>query len=251
MSNVIAKVNGHPLTVGDIDPYLWDWRHKEVEQDFINYLMVKTAADAAGISVTPEEVQSALDAFLKRYQATLRPGQTLADALDAQGSSQSRLFLREESQLLLKKLMLKGFSSADYVKVSTVIFGGPADKGDLLAQDLKKANDAYSSLQKGGSWKAALAQGTTHPGADNPDGSLGWRPKSVFPKDARDQFAGLAPGGFTKPEQTPFGVQIFRLDELGANAKGQDASDLATYFLDSNRTSFLQQLRQRTKIERY
>lgn len=249
-SALVARVNGVPINAGDIDKLLWDWRHREVEQDLINYLTVKTAADAAGISASEEEVHAELETFLKRFSQTLSPGQDPKEVLSAQGAPPSRLFLKMRTQVLLRKLQLKDFKPADYVRVATIVFGGPGLQGDALKSVVDKANQSFDKLQQGGSWDAALASTTTDANVLNSHGELGWKALAAFPKPTRDLVQSTMVGHYTAPQVTANGIQIFRVEAKGAEVKGDDLKALQDYFVAATRGQFVSALQAKTNVER-
>ena len=249
LTNSVAKVNGIEIKADEVDRLTWEWRHREVEQDLIDFLVVKTAAKKAGIAVSPEEVDAEIQAYLKRYQAP--PGKTAEQALEAQGVPRSRLFLKIRSQLLLRKLQLAEFHPEEFVKVSTAIYGAENERPEILAQDMKRAQTAYEQLSKGTPWQTVLASSTNRPEVLSSGGLIGWRPKKAFPDAVRIQFDAAKPGTYTKPAQTQNGIQIFRVEQLGSAAKPSDIEELKGAYLTSSRTEFIKRLTATAKIERY
>lgn len=246
---VVAKVNGDPIRAQDLESYLWDWRAFEAAQDLTSYQMVAAEARRQKVSVTDAEVQQELDKNLEQLRKELRPGQTLQGLLLERGFPKSRLYLRVKTERLLNKLVLKAFDPKPFVRVSTIVVRPLTERATDVAQALQRADDAYNALKNGEPWGDVLARHTDDTPTLQNGGLLGWREIRAFPPTVQQEMATLKPGGFTKPAQTANGIQIFRLEAVGAGATGAQLEELRNAYLQGTRQKFFEDLRARTKIE--
>jgi foldase protein PrsA len=249
-TQVMATVNGVPIRAEDVQAFLLEWRAQEVVEDLINYQVVRTEAQKHTISVTDQEVTEELDRLLKQVEEQLQPGQTLAETLLAEGQTRSRLFLRLKTEMLLRRLILRDFNQADYVKVSTMVFPAQSPQSDHVAEALKRAEEAYARLERGESWDDVLQSVTTDQRALAARGQLGWRQTTAFPETVQEQFKQIKITQVTKPAQTVNGFQIFRLEMTGRDASGDDLEELQNLFFQSMRNQKFEELRAAAKIER-
>jgi hypothetical protein len=247
-NQTVATVNGVAVTAGDIEPMLWQVSRRSLEHDFVDYLIVKGAADAAKVVVSDTEVNARMTKFLDQMRATLTPGQTLESMLQAKEFSDARLFLRVKTQVLLEKIQLQSFHPKDWVKVSTMIFETPGKKPDVMKAAAYKATQFYGKLTNGGSWDQLFAQVTTDPNALKGKGALGWHSLDVFPQSARDQLTQLKLGGITRPVETANAIQIFRLDGIGAEASGSELEALKQSYLASTIGTTIKAIRAKAKV---
>jgi sulfur carrier protein ThiS len=250
-TKVVAKVNGTPISVSDIEPLLWEWRHAEVEQDLINYLMVKAACDKAGVTATDAEVQLQVDQLMNKLSKQVPAGRTVADILAAQGSTPSRVFLKVKTQVLVEKLQLSTFHPEDFIKISTIEFPSNTNKGDGFKIAADKAKAAYALLQKATPWDTVLASTTNDQQVLSRSGSLGWKALGAFPGKVKQQFPTLAVGQVTTPQETALGVQVFRIDMKGKDATGKDLDDLRNFYLGLTRSNVLALIKSEVKVERF
>lgn len=247
---VVARMNGKDITVGEVLPYLWEWRANEALEDLLNYRLIKEEADKQLVSVTQEEVEKELKAQLDRVKSSIPPGDDLDTYIKEQGFPRSRLYLRLTAELLLDKIVLKSFDADKFVEVSTIIIRPRSEAATDLAEAIKQAQAAYDDLKKGQTWEIVLKKYGNEPNAVSANGRLGWRMISVFPAPVKEDLLLIKTGEFTRPAQTQNGIQIFRLDRRGREAKGEDLEALRNQFRAEARQSILDQLRKNTKIER-
>ncbi len=246
---VIVKVNGKPITAAQLEPLLYDWNLRQTAQEYAAYEVLRLEAAKEGIKISEAEVNAAFKSKIEQAKKALKPGQTLQQLMAEQSFTNSKLYLSVKADILLDKMADQGFTASNYVKVSTIEFRPDNDQTTALADAIKKADDAYAKLQKGEKWLAVLQTATTQPEVLKNEGLIGWKTLSVFPASVQTQFASMAPGGVSKPAQTPNGIQIFRLEQTGKMAKGTELEDLKKLYHTSSRNKLLARLRQEMKIE--
>ncbi len=249
-SKVLAKVDGKDITAADVAPYLWDWRGQEALEDLLQYRMIKLQADKLQLTLPEAEVEAELKAQMDRVKTSLQPGEELDDYIRMQGFPKSRLYLRLSAELLLDKIVMRSFEPDRYVEVSTILIRPRSESANDLSEALRLAQEAYDSLKKGSKWEDVLKKYTNEPAALQSNGRLGWRMLGVFPQPVREDMLQVNVGQCTRPAQTQNGIQIFRLEKRGKDAKGEDLEALKGQFRGEARPNILEQIRKDAKIER-
>lgn len=245
---ILAKVGNVPIRASDLESYLWDWQAYEALQDLITHQMIAREAKRLKVAVADATVQAELDRQLASLKQQLPPGETLEGSLRDRGFPKSRLFLRIKSEELLNAIVLKSFVPKDYVKVSTIVVRPRSEQATDLADALKRAKAAHTALINGEPWSDVLSRFSPDATTLSTQGLLGWKELAVFPPTVKAELATKAPGGITKPAQTPNGLQIFRLEARGATAAGETLSELKQTYLQGTRAKYLEDLRKRTTI---
>lgn len=251
VNQVLARVNGVEIKTSDVDALLWEWRKAEVVNELVTFGIVRDAAKKEDISATDAEVKKEVAALLEGIKTNLPAGQTIEQAMEQEGTSPSRLFIRVKTEVLLRKLILKGFQAKDYVKVSTIVIKPASASTDDLRVALEKADKAYNRLVGGEQWLQVLTAVTTDERAIASEGQVGWRPLSIFPETVRTDVAALKKGGFTKPAQTPNGIQIFRIDALGRQPTADELQELQESYVGGQRQGVMAKLRGAAKVEKF
>ena len=247
---VLAKVNGVTIKADDIASLLWEARGEEILNDYVAYHLLKAQAEKQGVLVGDADVQRRMATLLKEQGAELPPGTDPQVALDAQGLTASRLFLNVKTDLLLDGLVAVAFRPADYVKVSTIIVVPKTqDPADVTAAT-QKLMQAAARIKAGETWEKVAGETIEDPNAKNTGGLLGWRPLDVFPASLRGEMAAMAPGGISGVAATSFGVQMFRVEAQGKDAKAEALEELRGVAGRSLREKILQDVRAGAKIER-
>lgn len=250
-NKVLAKVNGAPITFAEAERLAGDWRAWEVVQDLIAYKMLNGEAKKLGVSATAAEVEAELQKQLANYSKNLRQGQTLNQVLRESGFPRSRLWLRVKSQILLDKIVLREFNAAEFVDVSTIMIPAKSEQLSDLQEAIEQAKKASQDLASGVSWDTVLKRFQTDPEVLKTHGHLGWRRLAVFPESIRKDLMSLKEGGATKPAQTSNGIQIFRVDRWGKDAKGEVLKQLREEHVNASRQPALERIRKSAKIEEF
>lgn len=246
----VLRVNGQPILARELQGFLWDWRGSEVMEDIITWRMLLDEANKRKITLSAEVVERELEAQIARARGQYPPGTNVEAQLRLQGFPKSRLYIRIQSEMLLDQIVMGEFDPAQFVEVSTIIFVPKSEQASDLAAAIQEAQKAYEALQNGEAWDAVLRRTVQDPAALQSNGRLGWRERSAFPASVREELLRLGPGGITKPAQTANGIQIFRLEQTGAAARGASLEELRTIFRTSGRQTVLDRLRRDTTVER-
>jgi peptidyl-prolyl cis-trans isomerase SurA len=195
-------------------------------------------ATRAGIKVTDETLNSALQDVAKRNNLTLSQ---LPDALAQQGIDYSsyRDSVRKDITLTLLRQrdvlqhisvtsreidvylekQSKVPSERNEYNVSHILIavGQEATQAQLDAA-AKRAQDVYERAKGGEDFaKLAVAYSNSQTALDG--GSLGWRKGGELPTFLADVVAKLKPGEVSEPLRTPTGYHIVRLNEIRGGAQ--------------------------------
>lgn len=251
-ATVVARVDGSDITAGDVEGLLWDWRSGEVVQELVNYRMVVAEAVRERADVNDDDVEKTIDSGVELYRTKNNLPTTSAAfaALAQTGMTRSRLYLRCRTQLLVQKMAEKGFVPANMVKVSTLIFRFADDQLSSMTDAINKANAAYDRLQKGDPWDVVFAANLTKAGGAGSKGLVGWRDLAIFPPSIADELKQLKVNQVTKPARTENGIQIFKLDLLGKDAKGDDLKQLKDEYMIASQNQLMSKLVKETKVQR-
>jgi parvulin-like peptidyl-prolyl isomerase len=245
-TGAVARVDGVDITAGDVDPLLWEWRGSEAIQELINYQIVRAEAQKRRVDVSEKDVESTVDAALQQIQKNAQPGSDSVATLASNGMTRSRMYLRLRTQLLLQKMLENEFDPRKLVKVSTIIVRTASEQASAVAEAIKRADDAYARLQKGESWDKvfdSMSAGTT---AQGTKGLL----LAAFPTTVATELQTLKPGQVSKPAQTGFGIQIFRLEVAGKDAAGKDLEEMKNAYMQAGGPQLIAKLQKDAKIER-
>lgn len=246
---VLMKVNGKEIKASDIEALLWDWRQDDILNDLVNFRVVRDAAALANITATDQEIAEAKKKLMEALATTLTQGQTIQQLMEQEGTTDSRLYLRVHTEVLLRKLILKGFNKNDFVDISTIVIRHTTDGADTK-RALEAADSAYKELQEGKSWDDVMKKVVTDERAITAKGKVGWRFLSAFPTTVRDEIVTGKKGHITKPAMTSNGVQIFRVDNKGMEATGENLAILEEWYVNAMRQDTVAKLRANAKIER-
>jgi parvulin-like peptidyl-prolyl isomerase len=251
VNQTMAKVNGVEIKMADVEVLLWEWRKNDVLNDLITYQIVKDAAAKESVKVTDDEAQAETKRLIDGIGQTLPAGQTIEQAMEQEGTAPSRLYIRVKTEMLLRKLILKDFAPADYVKISTIVFKPASTSTEDIKVATDRAQRAYLRLKGGEAWDEVLLSVTDDPRARAALGSVGWRAKRLFPEATQAEMAKLTKGGITQPSTTANGIQIFRIDALGSSATAEEKLELEESYFAGQRQSTMTKLRAEAKVERF
>lgn len=247
--STLVKVNGKDIKASDVEALLWDWRREDILNDLVSFRVVRDAAALVNITATDAEIAEAKDKLMQALAATLEKGQTMEQLMEQEGTTNSRLYLRVHTEVLLRKLILKGFNKNDFVDISTILIKHTADGADTQ-RALTEANGAYKDLQEGKPWDEVMKKVVKDERAVAAKGRVGWRFLSAFPNTVRDDIVTSKQGAYTKPAVTANGVQIFKIEMRGMDAAGESLAALEEWYVNAMRAESVTKLRAAAKIEK-
>jgi len=249
-TTAVGKAGGRAVTAAEVEPYLWEWFGKDAVEDVLSYVVISQEAGRRGIVVSDAEVEKKVDDTIKALQSN--QSTTFDDAtktLLSQGFPRSRLFIRSKATMLLDKIILADFHPSDFVKVSTILVRTNTADASAVSKAIEKCQDAYKKLTSGQDWNTVFNSVTTDQKLLSTKGELGWRDLSLFPESVVQEINTLPDGGYTHPAMTQYGVQIFRVDAHGSNAKGKDLDFLRDQFVSAGRPKYIEQLKKQANAQ--
>lgn len=249
-TGVVARVNGVDITAADVEPLLWEWWGADAIQDLITYQLVKSESEKLKVDVSERDVEAEIDKFLADYAKGLKPGVRVQDVLEKQGLTRSRMYLRFRAQMLARAIVERSFAPAKMVKVSTLLIKPINEQTSSVSDAIKRADEAYGRLKKGESWDVVFPSYNADARATQTKGLVGWRNLAVFPETVSAELTKLKPGEVTAPVQTEYGIQIFRLEIAGKDAKGKDLEEMKAIYTQAGESQLMSRLLKESKIER-
>jgi len=248
---IMAKVDGVPITQSTVEGLVWDWQSQVILNELIDYQMIRNEAKKQSVVVSVQEIRAAVQNAIKQYSDSLPAGTNIDKELRKQGFTKSRIYLSWQAKLLTDKLLMRRFDPKEFIKVSTIVITVPSKEATAVEAASKKATEAYNELISGKDWKTVLGANVTDPNIVNNGGQIGWRLMNAFPAEVQGEFKKLKAGGYTKPVQTNYGFQIFKIDGLGKDAPAAELALLKTDYVRSSQPSFIEELRKKAKVERF
>jgi peptidyl-prolyl cis-trans isomerase SurA len=197
-------------------------------------------ADRAGIKVSDEQVNAAMDDIAKRQNITLEqlPAKLAAEGIDY---PEYRLELKREiarqilrSRDVIQRITVtpheldqylehqkKTASAANEYNVSHILIPVAQDASPAqLAAASKRAQDVDDRARSGEDFgKLAITYSASETALDG--GSLGWRRGTELPTFLADVIARMKPGDVSELLQTPSGFHIVRLNQTRAAGGAQ------------------------------
>ncbi|MEQ1823127.1 MAG: peptidylprolyl isomerase [Fimbriimonadaceae bacterium] len=250
-NGIAARVDGIEIKVSDVDALLWDWRKDDVLDDLIAYRLVKAEATKMGLKATDTEIKEAVNKLFQAISDTLDKGQDLQSAMLSQGTTLSRVHMRVATEVLMRKIILASFKPQEFIDISTITIKPNSDSLADLKSAIELADGVYQRLQRGENFDAVLLSVAKDPNAIKARGKVGWRKESALPEQTRKELNTLKAGQFTKPAQTVNGIQVFRIDQFGRDAKGENLTALQDWYVGGMRVQVVDKLRKAAKIERF
>jgi peptidyl-prolyl cis-trans isomerase SurA len=208
-------------------------------QQLIDEKLKLQAARRAGVEITPEMVQGAVEEFASR--AGIQPEEFRA-LLSAQGVSDQALedmaraeigwlqVLRDrfgdqiepaESEVEAELASLGNGAATEY---RVLEIGLPLETGDRTADETRTlAEQLYESLGAGGSFEEAVARYSSSPSAAQ-GGQVGWVSIERMPPELRQSLEGLEVGEVSRPIPVPGGLSILKVVDKRASGQPTGAA---------------------------
>jgi parvulin-like peptidyl-prolyl isomerase len=247
-TKVVVTVNGHPITAKEIQAYLWDWDAPQVGQVLTIFELIRQEAEKQGVVASPADVKQKVDAQITQMMASAQAKTSRAQFIKDRHVPVSQIVLGARAQILVDKIAEKSFKPADFVRVETIVVRAKSQAADDLQAAITKGNAAYAALQKGDAWEKVLPAFASDPQTIQNNGEIGWIPVTEFPTPARAELGTLKVGGYTKPVQTPNGIQIFKLEARGKDVTPAELEQVKQRYVHSAESDIVQKLRQNAKI---
>lgn len=246
---VVAKIDGKPILASELESLLWDWFGSQAISEITLVKLVEAEAKRIGVAVDPADVNVKVRKDIDAIKAQLEPGKNLDDELRLRGVTPSRLYMRHRTEMLADAIATKQFSPASFVKVSTIIVKPESEQATAVARAIQQAEEAFGRLQKKELWETVLAAYVQDDNIKRVNGLLGWRSIEAFPAVLQAEMRAAKVGQITKPVQTVNGIQIFRIETIGKEARGKDFEELKNQYLASAIQSLVANLKMKAKVE--
>lgn len=207
-------------------------------QSMIDDVLKRRAAEAAGLAVTREDVEAALQRFAAAQGAA---SPAALEARLRQGGvapSSAREFL--ETELLWTQLVRRDYGATTQVtdlELQDEIEAAGLDKlvefqlGEIALADrgnpeaaLARARDLAERV-RGGADFGALARANSDSPTARAGGVIGWVPRDRLPPGLSDQIATLPVGGILDPFPVPGGVVVLGLLDRREQTRELSAED--------------------------
>jgi hypothetical protein len=249
-ADILAVVGDVAIRASDVEGFLWEARGDEVLEQLMTFQIVKAEAEREGILITDQQVNEEVLKKLKDVEAMLPVGTNPRDYLQyQQGLGPSRLYLGSKTDLLMTKLADKRFRPERYLKVSMFQIVPLSNTNADVDVAKRKITAARDRVAKGEDWAKVFKETITDPQAPK-DGSMGWVDIDLFPPIVRSEVLNLKPGEISTVSQTDDGIQFFRLDGVGSEAKDQALEDMKAQVMPIFRQKLFNELRSKAKIEK-
>ncbi len=212
-------------------------------KDFIRGEVIHLLAGEGGITVSDEELQTAIDASRKlsglykaddarTWLATI--GQTLEDLEHQQeGALIEHKLVEAIEKDRVEKFFDDNRAGFDAVRVSML---QTEDEGVAkeFAQQIEEGEATFEDLAK---------QHSTHAESRSVGGHLGWRRRGALPQEAADRLFSSEAGGVVGPVSAEGTYQLFRIDEvkLASELTAGVEGEIRKGLLDQDIATFLQQ----------
>ena len=237
---VVAKVNGQPITQGDLavagdDPALSlpgvdDAAKKNLLVDYMVDLKIGAqAADAARIADGPD---------FKRKLAYFRDKLLLDEYLDREAK---RAVTPEASKALYDQTV-KAMKPEEEVHAR-----------HILVDDEAEAKKIAARVKGGEDFAKVAAEASKDPGSKTEGGDLGWFTRERMVAPFADAAFKLKPGGVSDPIKTQFGWHVIKVEETRVKpvpSYDEMREQVDQYLVRKAQQDLILQLRERAKIER-
>jgi len=244
----MATVNGQPINDSEAVTILRSTFGKSIAEDLVRRDLARAEAKARKVSLTPSTLASTFQTQLDSIRRALPAGTDIDAALRTKSMSRARLRVLIETELLLERIALLDFRPDMFLKVSTMLIIPTTKSTSDLGEAIRKGEVAYGRLVKGDAWSAVLADTVVDPNLRIKDGLIGWRDQANIPAEARATLLSGTVGTYTKPVQTEYGIQIFRLDAKAGSAQGAELTDLKKGYAAAMRAPLMANLLKKAKV---
>ena len=244
----LATVNGVAIDDAEASALLRATYGRTVADDLVRRAVVRQEAKNRKIVIVPTLLNQKYAEQIQAIKKAIPPGADIEAALRTKSLSRARLRVLIETEMLLEQIALADFKPDRFLKVSTILIIPKSKSTSDLGDAIKLGDAAYAKLAKGDEWAKVLMETVSDPNLRIRDGLIGWREASNLPAEARDTLIKGPVGTYTKPVQTSYGVQIFRLDAPLGKATGPDLAELKKNYSEAMRGSTMAKLMAKAKV---
>lgn len=220
-----------------------------------------------GIKVTDAQVETQVNATIKRFPSQAEFDKALKDAgmtmQDLRDFTKNRMITEAVNKKVVGKVTVTAAEIKDYYTKNTAQFVDPEKikVSHILyaAADEQKAKDAIAKLNAGADFAELAKQESTDPSTKATGGDLGLVQKGVMAAEFEAAAFALEPGTWTQaPVKTQFGWHVIKVfEKIAAKQKTFDESKASIQqMLQSQKEStkiktWLDGVKKKTKIVKY
>lgn len=223
------------------DPVQREAAAREIVEARVNDLLLLEAAQEAGLTVSPEEVNETVEQNLRAVRRQFRSEQEFASALQASGRSleqyREELAAQQRSQLLIQQFVAQRLRSRARPLISeeqirrafdaqraslgtrpatislqqVVVEPQPTDSARAAAR--AEAEDVLRQLREGGDFEVLARRFSDDPGSKEHGGDLGWFKRGRMVPEFENVAFALRPGDVSPIVDTEFGYHIIKVEK--------------------------------------
>lgn len=231
-ANLVARVNGQDIALGDFQRQVFEAQHYYVEQgldpnteegqrqlldlrrqilrEMIHQVLIEQGAAEAGITVTDEEVAERWELYVKEFgdEASLAEHGTTREEVEAS----------ERAALIAGKML--DVIAAD-VDTQNVEF---ANVRHILCKESEAAcQDALARIRSGEDFASVAAEVSEDETTKERGGDLGWMGRGLVPSQAlEDAIFSLSAGELSEVIQTEYGYHVVEMIERDDSRELED-----------------------------
>ena len=214
--DVVARVGGREITVGDLLGRLREVRGPSVLVEMIDARLITSAAVQAGIEVGDEELQ----VRLQRAVAEAGSDADFAVALQQRGQTREQFTEALRLDALLDKLVMAGMAIQDqevrdfYGEHREEFRLGETVRARMMMfASREDAQAVRDTLGAGGDFDGLARALSTDPGTADRGGEMGWFERDGYAEEITKVAFDLQPGELSQPFQAPDGWVILQVEE--------------------------------------
>lgn len=222
-TDLVARVNGQDIALGDFQRQVFEAQHYYVEQgldpntedgqrqlldlrrqilrEMIHQVLLEQGAAEAGITVTDEEVAERWAIYVEEFGDEA--------SLEDHGTTRAEVEATERAALIAGKMLDEIAADIDTQNVEF------ANVRHILCKDSEAAcRDALSRIRAGEDFAAVAAEVSEDETTKERGGDLGWMGRGLVPSQAlEDAIFSLSPGEMSDVIRTEYGYHVVEMIE--------------------------------------
>lgn len=212
-ANAVATVNGVKITENTLYEKLVGQGGKEVLDRMIEEMLVQQAADAAGVTVTPADI----DAEIAKIKDRLGGQEQLDAAMTQYGITLPQLrddqaFRIKATKILGTDIQATDVELAKYYEENLTMFDNrEVNTRHILVPTLEEANAVRVELVAGKDFTELAKAKSVDPSAAENGGNMGFNPRGKMVPEYDEVAFALKKGELSQPVQTEFGFHVIQL----------------------------------------
>jgi len=225
-ANAVATVNGVKITENTLYAKLLEQGGKETLDRMIEEMLVQQAADAAGVKVTPADI----DAEIAKIRDRLGGQEALEGAMMQYGITMPQLRADQEFRVKVTKILGNEILATDvelarfYEENLNMFDNREANTRHILVPTLEEANEVRAQLVGGADFTELAKEKSVDPSVVENGGNMGFNPRGQMVPEYDEVAFSLQKGELSQPVQTQFGWHVIQLVDTSGETKSFDAA---------------------------